>query len=92
MCVYLLPQGLYVAQSCRVHAMLVLVESCLTACCRGRQLPFFRLVSTALLSLILLLLLLLLQQRMVSGVMWLNARGPYKTLRDLWDEDEGGAE
>ncbi|WIA08297.1 hypothetical protein OEZ85_007740 [Tetradesmus obliquus] len=32
------------------------------------------------------------RQRMVSGVMWLNPRGPYKTLQDLWDEDEGGAE
>jgi hypothetical protein len=40
----------------------------------------------------LLLLLQLPQQRMVSGIMWLSPRGPYKTLQDLWDEDEGGEE
>jgi hypothetical protein len=34
------------------------------------------------------LLLLPLQQRMVSGVMWLSPKGPYKTLQELWDEEE----
>jgi alcohol dehydrogenase (NADP+) len=28
------------------------------------------------------------QQRMVNGAMWLNPRGPYKTMEDLWDEPE----
>jgi diketogulonate reductase-like aldo/keto reductase len=27
-----------------------------------------------------------LQQRMVDGSFWLTPKGPYKTLRDLWDE------
>jgi hypothetical protein len=34
------------------------------------------------------LLLLPLQQRMVSGVMWLSPKGPYRTLQELWDEEE----
>ncbi|KAL4532454.1 hypothetical protein Ndes2437B_g02858 [Nannochloris sp. 'desiccata'] len=25
---------------------------------------------------------------MVNGAMWLNPRGPYKTMEDLWDEVE----
>jgi diketogulonate reductase-like aldo/keto reductase len=28
------------------------------------------------------------QQRMVNGAMWLNPRGPYTTMEDLWDEPE----
>jgi alcohol dehydrogenase (NADP+) len=28
------------------------------------------------------------QQRMVNGAMWLNPRGPYRTMEDLWDEAE----
>ena len=28
------------------------------------------------------------QQRMVNGGMWLNAKGPYRTMQDLWDEPE----
>jgi diketogulonate reductase-like aldo/keto reductase len=27
-----------------------------------------------------------LQQRMVDGSFWLSPKGPYRTLRDLWDE------
>lgn len=30
------------------------------------------------------------QQRMVNGAMWLNPRGPYRTMEDLWDEPEAG--
>lgn len=30
------------------------------------------------------------QERMVSGVMWLDPRGPYRTLSDLWDDADGG--
>jgi alcohol dehydrogenase (NADP+) len=28
------------------------------------------------------------QMRMVNGGMWLNPRGPYRTMEDLWDEPE----
>lgn len=28
------------------------------------------------------------QQRMVNGAMWLNPRGPFKAMEDLWDERE----
>lgn len=28
------------------------------------------------------------QQRMVNGAMWLNPKGPYVTMEDLWDEKE----
>ena len=28
------------------------------------------------------------QMRMVDGSFWLNPRGPYKTLKDLWDVEE----
>jgi len=28
------------------------------------------------------------QQRMVNGALWLNDRGPYRTMEDLWDEPE----
>ena len=28
------------------------------------------------------------QQRMVNGAMWLNPRGPYRTMEDLWNEPE----
>jgi len=28
------------------------------------------------------------QMRMVNGGMWLNPKGPYKTMEDLWDEPE----
>jgi len=28
------------------------------------------------------------QQRMVNGAMWLNPKGPYRTMEDLWDEPE----
>ena len=31
-----------------------------------------------------------LQQRMVNGAMWLNPKGPYRSMEDLWDEPEGG--
>jgi diketogulonate reductase-like aldo/keto reductase len=27
------------------------------------------------------------QQRMVNGALWLNPKGPYKTMEDLWDEE-----
>ena len=30
------------------------------------------------------------QQRMVHGALWLSKDGPYKTMRDLWDEEEPG--
>lgn len=30
----------------------------------------------------------MLQQRMVTGVMWLHPRGPYRTLAELWDNEE----
>jgi len=29
------------------------------------------------------------QMRMVNGGMWLNPKGPYRTMQDLWDEQEG---
>eukprot|EP00775_Hariotina_reticulata_P009976 gene9976-10130_t len=28
------------------------------------------------------------KERMVSGVMWLHPKGPYKNLKELWDDDE----
>ncbi|KAI7845264.1 hypothetical protein COHA_001306 [Chlorella ohadii] len=28
------------------------------------------------------------QQRMVNGAMWLNPKGPYRTMEELWDEPE----
>ena len=28
------------------------------------------------------------QQRMVNGAMWLHAKGPYRTMEELWDEPE----
>lgn len=27
------------------------------------------------------------QMRMVNGSFWLHPRGPYKSLKDLWDDD-----
>ena len=29
------------------------------------------------------------QQRMINGALWLNPRGPYPTMQDLWDEEIG---
>ena len=32
------------------------------------------------------------QMRMVNGSFWLHPRGPYVTLNDLWDEEEGSSD
>ncbi|KAI8106531.1 hypothetical protein M9435_001074 [Picochlorum sp. BPE23] len=32
------------------------------------------------------------QMRMVNGGMWLNPKGPYRTMQDLWDEEESKEE
>ncbi|PRW56478.1 aldo-keto reductase family 4 member C9-like [Chlorella sorokiniana] len=32
------------------------------------------------------------QQRMVNGAMWLNPKGPYRTMEELWDKPEADEE
>lgn len=32
------------------------------------------------------------QRRMVAGGMWVNPQGPYRSLQELWDEDEGAGQ
>lgn len=32
------------------------------------------------------------QQRMVNGALWLNPKGPYRTMEDLWDEPDAEPE
>jgi hypothetical protein len=40
------------------------------------------------LPLLLLLVLLLLQRRMVDGNMFIDAKGPFKSMQDLWDDNQ----
>jgi hypothetical protein len=34
------------------------------------------------------LVLLLLQRRMVDGNMFIDAKGPFKSMQDLWDDNQ----